>query len=65
MTTIRSLANCCQEFQADLAELAAKYGKPLDQVFTWWCQYSEDCRNFDQSAILWEFERWYEEKFKA
>jgi len=56
---------CCAEFKEQLTKLATDNNKSLCQVFLWWREYAEACSNGDQSAILWEFERWYETKLKA
>lgn len=60
-----ALADTCSSFQAAVADLAAKYSKTTEQVYQWWREYSNDCRNFDQSALLSEFEDWYKPKLSA
>ena len=52
-------------FQERIDALAAKYGKPAEMVFAWWKEYARDCRYFDQSPVLMEFEQWYEPRLKG
>ncbi len=52
-------------FLVKIDELATRYGKTADQVYGWWREYSEQCRVFDQSPALVEFENWYQGKLKG
>lgn len=52
-------------FQAEIKALAEKHGKTVEQVYGWWREYSDACRNFDQSAIMFEFLQWYKAKLEG
>ena len=47
------------EFQRHLQDVADKYEKPVATVYEWWRKYSDTCRDYDQSPVLFEFENWY------
>jgi hypothetical protein len=54
-----------EPFKAWLSEVASEYGKPVEQVFAWWREYTRDCRNYDQSPVQSEFLDWYRDKLSA
>ncbi len=54
-----ALQDTCPTFQANITKLATIASKTPDAVYELWQRYSNDCRNFDQSAILSEFIEWY------
>lgn len=57
---------CCESFKLGLQVIANKNNKPLSQVFLWWREYENSVSGEGgQSALLWEFERWYEARLKA
>lgn len=47
-----------QVFQDAIKGIAAKYGKTWEEVYGWWREYSKAC--WEQSALLSEFEGWYQ-----
>lgn len=53
------LAACHPDFRKDMAAIGAANGKSAEEVYVLWRKYSTDCRNYDQSAILAEFLKWY------
>jgi len=61
----RTLAETCQEFRNRINELATKYNKLATTIYDWWLDYSEDCKIYDQSPVLSEFENWYAEKLST
>ena len=56
------LENCAPEFRRRMAAIAAIAGKPVEEVFALWREYSAACSAADQSAIVWEFVEWYAPK---
>jgi hypothetical protein len=46
-------------FQRDIKRLAEAAQLPFLTVFGLWLEYTEDCRNYDQSPLLSEFANWY------
>lgn len=48
------------QFQADIARIAAVAGIEPEAVFALWEQYEKQCQSADQSAVLAEFIQWYE-----
>ena len=48
------------EFQAQIKAIADKFKKPVLDVYALWREYSETCRLYDQSPVLFEFENWYQ-----
>ncbi len=52
-------AQTCQEFRAAIARIASIACKPELAVYQLWREYSQECSNSDQSALLWEFIDWY------
>ena len=63
-TLVVKFGNTCESFQSDICELARNNNKLTMQVYKWWREYSTDCQNYDQSAILWEFKQWYKDKLE-
>ncbi len=59
-----ALSNCCESFQAVITAKAAECGKTPEQVYGLWREYSDTCRDYDQSAIWSEFLNWYAEKLQ-
>lgn len=55
-------SNCCAEFKATLAKIAAVAGITAEAVYQFWREYSKSCETSDQSAVLGEFVSWYREK---
>jgi hypothetical protein len=51
-----------QPFQDAINALASKYNKLATTIYSWWLDYAETCRIYDQSPVLSEFENWYHEK---
>lgn len=54
------LTHCAPKFQNDLAAIGVANGKTAEDVYQLWRKYAQDCRDYDQSAILSEFLKWYE-----
>lgn len=55
----------CKEFQAEIRRLSIKHKKPIMQIYGWWREYSNTCRNYDQSADLPEFKEWYKKELES
>lgn len=55
-----TLAGCHPQFADQIGQLAEANNKTAEEVYQLWRKYSRDCQNFDQSAILSEFLKWYE-----
>lgn len=53
---------CCEDFRNEIVALANDHGKTVQQVYAWWREYSDACSAGDQSALVWEFKRWYAAK---
>ena len=45
--------------QAKINGLATTYTKEPLQIYSWWCEYCEDCVDYSQSPVFPEFEIWY------
>jgi uncharacterized membrane protein len=60
-----TLNDCCESFQKQIKALAAKNGKTPEKVYEWWRVYTEDCRNYDQSPVMFEFQQWYADKLAS
>lgn len=54
-----AFGECDQGFQAEIAEIAATANLHPLIVFALWSEYSEICSTCDQSAVLFEFQKWY------
>ncbi len=65
MTTALTNPALVPGFIGSIRELAAKHRKDPEQVYQWWREYSQTCRDFDQSPVMSEFERWYRKKLEA
>jgi hypothetical protein len=48
-----------ETFRNELTRIAAGAQLPTLDVFKLWMEYSDTCRAYDQSALLWEFQQWY------
>ncbi len=57
--------NTHPDFQEKIRELADQHGKEVEQVYAWWQEYSNSCRDYDQSALLGEFAEWYKDRLGA
>ncbi len=64
-TLAELFAETAPSFRAYVADLATQHGKDPLAVYAWWREYCADCRNSDQSAILWEFEQWYAQQLAS
>jgi len=42
-------------FQVKIAKLADVTGETINDLFAKWETYTENCRGWDQSPLLWEF----------
>lgn len=58
----QKFAETAPEFQAHIGSLATAWGMQVLDVYAKWREYSEYCRNGDQSAILSEFAEWNKPK---
>lgn len=56
------LAECHETFRDKVTAKAASCGKTPDEVYAMWREYSNLCRDYDQSAVWPEFLNWYADK---
>jgi hypothetical protein len=54
-----TLSDCHESFRTQIVGLAEANNKTPDEVYALWREYSQACRDFDQSALIPEFVRWY------
>ncbi len=64
-TLAELFAETAPSFRTYITNLATQHGKETLTVFGWWREYCQDCRNYDQSAILSEFVEWYAVKLAS
>lgn len=61
-TPADEIAGTHSDFQARIKRIAAAADLESAAVFALWKEYSKNCQNSDQSALLAEFVEWYKEK---
>lgn len=54
-----SLTKTHPSFQSNINKIAATANETPEAVYAKWRKYSEDCRNFDQSPVMFEFCNWH------
>lgn len=60
MTIEERFNNTAENFQKLMARIAEVAKLTTMEVYALWREYSETCRNYDQSPVLFEFIQWNE-----
>ena len=51
-----------EKFRRKIKAIAGLSTNTEEGIYAMWCKYEDNCRNYDQSPLLWEFCSWYADR---